>query len=136
MACRPEATPPRGAMPRTCVAHAAVAPAASALLGAALGSREAGRVALSARGSERGDADGPAEGDRTADLGAARRGLAAVGRVPQGEAGQLHGAENHPALDLQAGGGDPVVEARDLPIEPWQLALPDHVHEAGPRLPV
>src|SRR5205823_13415111 len=56
--------------------------------GALLRSREAGRVALPARRVERGDADGPAEGDRTADEGAAHGGLAAVSRVAQGEAGQ------------------------------------------------
>src|SRR5207253_6779648 len=54
----------------------------------------------------------------------------------QDEAGQLHAAANHPVLDLQTGGGDPVVDARDLPIEPGQLALAEHVHEAGPALAV
>src|SRR2546421_723332 len=43
---------------------------------------------------------------------------------------------NHPVLDLQTGGGDAVVDARDLPIEPGQLALAEHVHEAGPALAV
>ncbi len=76
------------------------------------------------------------ERDRTANWGAAHGGLAAVSRVTQGEAGQLHAAAHHPALDLQTGGGDPVVDAWDLPIEPRQLALAEHVHEAGPALAV
>ena len=51
-----------------------------------LGSRKVRCVPLSARGAECRDADGPAERDRTADQGAAHAGLAAVGRVAQGEA--------------------------------------------------
>ena len=39
-------------------------------------------------------------------------------------------------LDLQTGRRDPVVEPGDLAVEPWQLALADHIHQAGPRLPV
>src|SRR5206468_1901205 len=81
-----------------------------------LGSREVGRVALSPRGVERRDSDGPTKGDGTAHLGAPRRGLAAVGCVPEGEAGQLDAAANHPGLGPQTGRGDPIVEPRDLPI--------------------
>ena len=51
-----------------------------------LGSRKVRCVALSACGAERRDADRSAEGDRTTDQGAAHAGLAAVGRVAQGEA--------------------------------------------------
>src|SRR5204863_10060326 len=65
-----------------------------------LGSREVRRVALSARGGERCDADGTAEGDRTAHLGAARCRLAAVGRLAQGEPRQLHAAVYRPIRDF------------------------------------
>src|SRR2546429_8198961 len=101
-----------------------------------LGSREVGRVALSARGGERGDADGSAEGDRTAHLGAARGGLAAVGGVAAGAPRQRTGAVNQPIRDFQPGRGDPVVAPWDLPIEPGQLTLAENVHEAGPGLAV
>src|SRR5881392_566742 len=97
---------------------------------------ETGRVALSARGVERGDADARAEGDRTAHFGAPHGRLAAVGRVAQGEPRQLHAAAHHPAFHLETRRGDPVVEARDLPVESGQLALAKHVDEAGPGLAV
>src|SRR6266513_6012121 len=80
-----------------------------------LGSREVGRAALSARGCERGDADGSAEGNRTAHLGAAHSVRAAVGRVAQGEPRQLHAAVNHPIRDFQPRRGDPVVDPWDFP---------------------
>src|SRR6266404_1808418 len=92
-----------------------------------------GRVALSTRSGERGDADGPAQGDRTADFGAAHGGLAAVSRVAQGEPGSLHAAANHAAVDLQTRCGDPVIAPLHLPIEPGQLTLAEHVHQTGPR---
>src|SRR2546421_1594386 len=97
---------------------------------------EAGRVALAARRVERGDAHAPAERDRTADLGALQGRLAAVGRVAQREPRQLQTTPHHPGLDLEPRRGNPVVEARDLAIEPGQFALTDNVDEARPGLPV
>src|SRR3989442_3287114 len=104
--------------------------------GPSLGSGESGRVAPSAGGVECGDADCPAEGDRTAHFGAADRRLAAVRRVAQSEARQLHAGVNSSPFDLQARCGDSIVEARDLPIESRQLALADDIHEAGPSLAI
>src|SRR2546425_5809461 len=88
-----------------------------------LGSRQAHRVALAARGAERRDADGPAERDRTADHGAPHAGLAAVGRIAQGEPRQLQAAANHAAIGLETRRGDAVVDARNLAIEPGQLEI-------------
>src|SRR5216684_1665275 len=87
------------------------------------GSRPARRVALAARGAERRDADGPAERDRTADHGAPHGGLAAVGRIAQGEPRQLHAAAHHAAIGLETRRGDAVADARDLAIESGQLEL-------------
>src|SRR5216684_677820 len=98
-----------------------------------LGSRQA---RLAARGAERRDADGPAERDRTADHGAPHAGLAAVGRIAQGEPRQLHAAANHAAIGLETRRGDAVVDARNLAIEPGQLALAYHIDEAGPGFAV
>src|SRR5207245_8653460 len=94
------------------------------------------RVALSARGVECGDPDGPAEWDRTVDRSAAHGGLAAVGRVAQDEARELQAAGDHAPLGPETGRGNPVVDTRDLPIESRQLALAKHVDEAGPGLGV
>src|SRR5260370_30301198 len=93
------------------------------------GSREASRVALSPRRGECGDADGPAEWDRTAHHRAAHGGLAAVGRVAQREPRQLDAAANRPTVVFETRRRDPIDEARDFPIEPRQLALADHVCE-------
>src|SRR5437879_7244071 len=127
---------PRHTMPSDTIATLMDALMTGVILSALWGGREAGRVALSARGVEGGDADGPPEGDGIADEGAAHGGLTAIGRVAQHEPGQLHAAVHHPALGLQTRGGDPVVDARDLPIEPGQLALAEHVDEARPGLAV
>src|SRR5207249_10681200 len=97
-------------------------------------SRKVRRVALSARAVERRDADRPAERDWTADQGAAHGGLAAVGRVAQGEARWLQAAGDHAPLGPETGRGNSVVDPRDLPIEPGQLALAKHVDVAGPGL--
>src|SRR5205807_5137123 len=101
-----------------------------------LGSREAGRVTLSARGGERRDANRPVEGNWTTHLGAARRGLGPVRGVAQREARQFHAAANHAAHGPQTGSGDPVSDTRDLTIEPRQLAPADDVDETGPGFAV
>src|SRR5690242_13005039 len=100
------------------------------------GSREARRVAFAAGGAERRNADGPAQRDRTADHEAPYGGLAAVGRIAQSEPRQLHAAAHHAAVGLETRRGNPVIDARNLAIEPGQLALANHTHEAGPGFAV
>src|SRR5207247_7131801 len=74
--------------------------------------------------------------DRTLDRWAAHGGLAAVGRVAQCEARQFSIAVHSPALSLQAGRGDAVIQSRYLPIEARQLALANDVRQARPGLAV
>src|SRR5258707_1444314 len=93
-------------------------------------------MSLSARRTESGDLDGSAQRNRTANDGAADRGLAAIRRIPECESGDLDAAAHDPGVDVQTGDGDPVVDSGKLAIEPRQLALADHIDEAGPRLAV
>src|SRR5207237_9713708 len=99
-----------------------------------LGGRKPRRVALSSRGIERGDADRSPERDRTTHRGTSQGGLAAVSRVAQCEPGQLYAGINHSVYGLQTRRRNPIVQTRDLPIEPGQFTLTNDIDEAGPGL--